>query len=159
MLHLRRKEVPQSVGMKFLTWRAPWQVLSGPLILMKITLKLTIKSQNIWRRVGGWVLINISPSNIFGKKQNIQDVFGRSRHQWVKIHKHSCMSWHTYIQLQITCRHKTCTHWILLLMNAMILWEVEKKSPSISAYIGLILASGLKLTWHRNAEIVLLHVP
>ena len=41
--------------------------MSGPYILLKITLELMINSQNIWRRVVRWILINISFSNIIWK--------------------------------------------------------------------------------------------
>ena len=34
---------------------------------LKITLELITNSQNIWRRVVRWVLINLFPSNIFSK--------------------------------------------------------------------------------------------
>ena len=40
-------------------------VLSGSLILLKITLEWSIDSQNIWRGVVDKVLMNNSPSNIF----------------------------------------------------------------------------------------------
>ena len=36
----------------------------GLMILLNITLKSIIDSQNIWRRFIGWVLMNITPSNI-----------------------------------------------------------------------------------------------
>ena len=42
------------------------KMLSELLILFKITLELIINSQNIWRRVVGWISINISP-NVFWK--------------------------------------------------------------------------------------------
>ena len=42
-----------------------WPVSSGPVILSKITLELTINWQNIRRRVVDTVLMNNSPSNIF----------------------------------------------------------------------------------------------
>ena len=63
--------------------KATWQMLSGPLILSKITLKLIMNSQIFWRTVVGWILTNISPSNLFKKNlllekyhQNSQVVLG-----------------------------------------------------------------------------------
>ena len=47
--------------------RFTWPVSSGLVILLKITLEWRINSQNIWRRIVCWMLINISPSNVFRK--------------------------------------------------------------------------------------------
>ena len=41
------------------------KLLSGPMIILTIPLKLRVVLQNIWRRVVVNVLIKISPSNIF----------------------------------------------------------------------------------------------
>ena len=60
---------------------------SGVMILLTITFELGIILQNIWRRVVGNVLINISPSNILPIVlkpdrflQNCQAGFGRCEH-------------------------------------------------------------------------------
>ena len=46
-------------------WELLLKMLSGTMILLTITWKLRMILQNIWRRVFGHVLINISPPNIF----------------------------------------------------------------------------------------------
>ena len=43
----------------------PWKLLSGPMILLKVVLKLRIMLQNIWMRVVGNILDNCFPSNLF----------------------------------------------------------------------------------------------
>ena len=43
----------------------PRQLSSGPVILLRITLELSMLSQDIWRRVLDMCLFYISPSNIF----------------------------------------------------------------------------------------------
>ena len=63
-------------------------ILFGPIKLLKITLEISIFSQNIWRKVVEWSLINISPSNISRKKCSdhkdiTKIVFGCCRHEWV----------------------------------------------------------------------------
>ena len=65
--------------------------MSGPDIILTITLELRMFLQNISRRVAGNVLINIPPSNIFliillpaRFHQNCLTVFGRCKHYWVK---------------------------------------------------------------------------
>ena len=72
--------------------RSHWQVTSGLMILLEITLESSIYSQDISRGVVVWDLINISASNIYQNllwsqicKQNSQDIFGRYKHTWVKI--------------------------------------------------------------------------
>ena len=67
----------------FQAWRSPGQESSGLHILLKITLESILNSQNICRRVVGWILIKIYPSNISWKfhlleryRQNSQVILG-----------------------------------------------------------------------------------
>ena len=66
-------------------------MLSGPVILLKITLEKSINSQNFCSRVRDTVLMNNSPSNIFDillllekYHQDSQMVLAAYRHEWVK---------------------------------------------------------------------------
>ena len=72
---------------------------SGPIILLEITLELNVNLENIWLRVVGYFLINISPSNIFSKIAFVREIsskwtgsFGRYRQEWVKLIIHGVVS-------------------------------------------------------------------
>ena len=67
-------------------------MLPASLLLLKKTLEWSENSQNIWRWVFVWPIINISRSNIFQKMlllgkyiQNRQALFGWSECEWVKV--------------------------------------------------------------------------
>ena len=48
-------------------------MVSGPVTSYQISHESSIDSQNISRKIGGWILINIFPSNISGNSTGLKD--------------------------------------------------------------------------------------
>ena len=65
------------------------------MVLMKVTSELIVYSQNIWMTVGGWILVNISSTNIFWEMLLLE----RYRQNMRAIMDATCM-----VRLTVTCR-------------------------------------------------------
>ena len=99
ILHLKQPGVyRQTWELTHLRFEFLLKLLSGSMILLTITFELRMISQNIWRRVVGNVLINISPSNIFLTLllpvwfyQICQSAFGRCDNElnWLQHEAHT----------------------------------------------------------------------
>ena len=62
-----------------------WKASSATLTLLKITWGKSISLENIWRGVVVWLLINISPSNIFPKKILVEKISNLSGLVWLLL--------------------------------------------------------------------------